>query len=156
MAVKMFFNIEMLLTAVGYGCSNFYNIDYRTVFWCASNERPDEGHSTNEGNKEKKKEEVKNPDPWRGVILWPLALWSETWDTTAYVNIETSISFFSESIETRAKSFCTSSIRVSRRWGEILFRTWPASNVTRLSIFAFHLFSSVKDNRFKKQLINKL
>ena len=27
-AVKMLFNIEMLLTAVSYGRSNFYNIDY--------------------------------------------------------------------------------------------------------------------------------
>ena len=27
----MFFNIEMLLTALGYGRSNFYNIDYRAV-----------------------------------------------------------------------------------------------------------------------------
>ena len=27
----MFFNIEMLLTALGYGRSSFYNIDYRAV-----------------------------------------------------------------------------------------------------------------------------
>ena len=30
-AVKMLFNIEMLLKTVSYGCSNFYNIDYRTL-----------------------------------------------------------------------------------------------------------------------------